>query len=126
MPPREDETYRNSVGGHTRTCTCEDCTQNRQGVRTKVSTIAHTETDWQEFTDSIHERAKERAAKAEERASAEEVQRQKAEEARRWREEEKLRLRPAPALTSNRQQATVPQQPPNSAKKSFWQRLLDR
>ena len=56
MPPREDETYRNLIGGHTRTCTCLDCTRRRRGLPSRSRLPKHveaTDEDWQAFFDEI-------------------------------------------------------------------------
>ena len=100
--PCEDETYRSSIGGHTRTCTCIECSGKRQR-RTrpaKAAGIEMTAADWQSFTSSIGTVGQEDEKRQNARASADQAQRDEAEKYRRFRDEEKRRLRPPPASTS--------------------------
>ena len=55
MPSREDETHRNLVGGHTRTCTCNNCERRRNGLPSRSELpepIDATDEDWRAFFNS--------------------------------------------------------------------------
>ena len=67
MPIREDDRYRNLIGGHVRTCTCVDCENRQHGRPTRQQQISsyHRTPPKEMIERGLQQREEEREARME-------------------------------------------------------------